>query len=51
MPEIVAEAVKFAGISQERARSFPRRTLIGADMNEAQIAAMPKMISKPFNNH
>jgi predicted TIM-barrel fold metal-dependent hydrolase len=45
MPEIVADAIMFAGISPERAQGFPRRTLVGAEMTREQVAAMPKMIS------
>ena len=45
MPELAVDASKFAGMSEEQARTFPRRTVIGEQLTEAQAAAMPKMIS------
>lgn len=45
MPQLAVDATKFAGMSEEQARTFPRRTVIGADLTEAEAAAMPKMIS------
>ena len=45
MPEIAVDATKFAGMSAEQAATFPRRTVIGETLSDAQIAAMPKMIS------
>ena len=34
-----------AGMSEEQARSFPRRTVVGDVLTPAQVAAMPRMIS------
>ena len=45
MPQIAIDASKFAGMSEEQARNFPRRTVVGAELTDAEIAAMPKMIS------
>jgi uncharacterized protein len=45
MPEIAVDATKFAGMSEEQARTFPRRTVIGEELTDAEVAAMPKMIS------
>ncbi len=45
MPELAVDASKFAGMSEEQARTFPRRTVVGEQLTEAQTAAMPKMIS------
>jgi predicted TIM-barrel fold metal-dependent hydrolase len=45
MPQIAVDATKFAGMSAEQASTFPRRTVIGADLTDQQMAAMPKMIS------
>ena len=45
MPELAVDASKFAGMSEEQARTFPRRTVVGEHLTEAQTAAMPKMIS------
>ncbi len=45
MPQIAVDATKFAGMSAEQAATFPRRTVVGADLTDAQAAAMPKMIS------
>ena len=45
MPELPVDASKFAGMSEEQARTFPRRTVVGVELSDAQIAAMPKMIS------
>ena len=45
MPEIAVDASKFAGMSEEQARTFPRRTVVGEPLTDAQTAAMPKMIS------
>ncbi len=45
MPEIAVDATKFAGMSAAQAATFPRRTVIGEELTEAQMAAMPKMIS------
>jgi predicted TIM-barrel fold metal-dependent hydrolase len=45
MPALVAQPDKFAGISPEQAKTFPARTVIGADLTPDAIAAMPKMIS------
>jgi predicted TIM-barrel fold metal-dependent hydrolase len=45
MPELAVDASKFAGMSEEEARNFPRRTVIGVPLTEAEAAAMPKMIS------
>jgi predicted TIM-barrel fold metal-dependent hydrolase len=45
MLEIITDAAQFAGISEEQAKTFPRRTLIGAELDAAASAAMPKMIS------
>jgi predicted TIM-barrel fold metal-dependent hydrolase len=43
--ELPVDASKFAGMSEEQARTFPRRTLVGEPLTPEQIAAMPKMIS------
>ena len=45
MPELVVDASKFAGMSEEQARSFPRRTVVGDELTPSQVATMPKMIS------
>lgn len=45
MPELPVDASKFAGMSEEQARTFPRRTLVGEELTAAQLAKMPKMIS------
>jgi len=45
VPRIAVDASKFAGMSEEQARSFPRRTVVGAELTDAEMAAMPKMIS------
>ena len=45
MAELPVDATKFAGMSEEQARTFPRRSLIGESLSETQIAKMPKMIS------
>ena len=45
MPELAVDATKFAGMSAEQARTFPRRTVVGEHLTEEQMAAMPKMIS------
>ena len=45
MPELPVEASKFAGMSEEQQRTFPRRTVIGEHLSEAELEAMPQMIS------
>ena len=45
MPELAVDASKFAGMSEEQAQTFPRRTVVGEELTEAQAAALPKMIS------
>ena len=45
MPAIPVDASKFAGISEEQARTFPARTVVGVELSDAQVAAMPQMIS------
>ena len=45
MPELPVDASKFAGMSEEQARTFPRRNVVGLELSDAQVAAMPKMIS------
>ena len=45
MAVLPVDASKFAGMSEEQARTFPRRALIGESLSEAQVAQMPKMIS------
>ena len=45
MPELPVDALKFAGMSEEQARTFPRRTVVGVELSDAQAAAMPKMVS------
>jgi predicted TIM-barrel fold metal-dependent hydrolase len=45
MPQLPVDASKFAGMSEEQARTFPRRTVVGMELSDAQAAAMPKMIS------
>ena len=45
MPELPVDASKFAGISEEQARTFPRRAVVGVELSDTQAAAMPKMIS------
>jgi hypothetical protein len=37
MPELPVEASKFAGMSEEQQRTFPRRTVIGEHLTDAQI--------------
>ena len=45
MPELPVDASKFAGMSEEQARTFPRRAVVGVELSDTQAAAMPKMIS------
>ena len=45
MPELPVDASKFAGMSEEQARTFPRRTVVGEHLDESEINAMPRMIS------
>ncbi|MBT6801496.1 MAG: amidohydrolase family protein, partial [Rhodospirillales bacterium] len=45
MAELPVDATKFAGMSEEQAKTFPRRTLVGDPLSDAQLATMPKMIS------
>jgi hypothetical protein len=45
MLELPVDASKFAGISEEQARTFPRRAVVGVELSDTQAAAMPKMIS------
>src|SRR6266568_1188823 len=45
MPELPVDASKFAGMSEEQARTFPRRNVVGVELSDAQVSAMPKMIS------
>ena len=45
MPQLPVDASKFAGMSEEQARSFPRRTVVGEELSGPQVAAMPRMIS------
>ena len=45
MPELPVDASKFAGMSEEQALTFPRRNVVGVELSDAQISAMPKMIS------
>ena len=45
MAELPVDASKFAGMSEEQAKTFPRRSVVGEALTEAQLAAMPKMIS------
>jgi predicted TIM-barrel fold metal-dependent hydrolase len=45
LPELPVDASKFAGMSEEQARSFPRRTVVGEELTPAQLGKMPKMIS------
>ena len=45
MPQLAVDATKFAGMSAEQAATFPRRNVVGEVLSEAQIAAMPRMIS------
>jgi uncharacterized protein len=45
MPVLAVDASKFAGMSEEQARTFPRREVVGEELTPQQTAAMPKMIS------
>jgi len=45
MPELPVDASKFAGMSEEQARTFPRRTVVGEHLSPELKAAMPQMIS------
>lgn len=45
MPQLPVDASKFAGMSEEQARSFPRRTVVGEELSAAQLGAIPRMIS------
>lgn len=45
MPELAVDASKFAGMSEEQARTFPRRKVVGEEISDAKALAMPKMIS------
>ena len=45
MQELAVDASKFAGMSEEQARTFPRRTVVGVELSDGQATAMPKMIS------
>ena len=37
MPELAVDPSKFAGMSEEQARTFPRRKLIGEDLTPEQV--------------
>lgn len=45
MVELNVDVTKFAGMSVEQAKGFRSRTVIGAELTQAELAAMPKMIS------
>ena len=45
MAMLPVDATKFAGMSEEQARTFPRRSLVGEPLSETQVAQMPNMIS------
>ena len=45
MPELPVDASKFAGMSEEQARTFPRRTVVGEEMTDEQLSTIPKMVS------
>jgi hypothetical protein len=45
MAVLPVDATKFAGMSEEQARTFPRRTVVGEHLSESELAVMPKMIS------
>ena len=45
MAVLPVDATKFAGMSEEQARTFPRRTVVGEQLSENELAEMPKMIS------
>ena len=43
MTVIDVDASKFSGMSEEQARTFPRRTVVGEKLSESELAEMPKM--------
>ena len=45
MPVLPVDASKFAGMSEEQQRTFPRRVVIGEHLTPDELARMPKMIS------
>jgi predicted TIM-barrel fold metal-dependent hydrolase len=45
MAELTVDATKFAGMSAEQAATFPRRSVVGEELTEAELAAMPRMVS------
>ena len=45
MSVLPVDASKFAGMSEEQAKTFPRRSVIGEYLSEDKLAQMPKMIS------
>jgi predicted TIM-barrel fold metal-dependent hydrolase len=45
MAVLDVDASKFSGMSEEQARTFPRRTVVGEKLSESELAEMPKMIS------
>lgn len=45
MAVLPVDASKFAGMAEDQARTFPRRTVVGEHLSEAQLAKLPKMIS------
>ncbi|MFM1814360.1 MAG: hypothetical protein RLZ98_1055 [Pseudomonadota bacterium] len=45
MAELAVDATKFAGMTEEQAKTFPRRNVVGEHLTEDQLAHMPKMIS------
>ena len=45
MSVLPVDATKFAGMSEEQAETFPRRTVVGEHLSDAELAKIPKMIS------
>ena len=46
MPVLPVDASKFAGMSEEQQRTFPRRVVIGEHLTPDELARMPKMIAR-----
>lgn len=45
MAVLPVDATKFSGMSEEQARTFPRRSLVGEELTDTQLEAMPRMVS------
>ena len=48
MQELAVDASKFAGMSEEQARTFPRRTVVGVELSGEQAIDFMACLSSPF---